>query len=472
MMSDLCDYGLSGMRRLLDTGEVSSVALAEACLSRISALNGDLKCFVHVDAERTLEVARAADVALAGDAPTGPLCGLPVALKDICDVAGMPTGNGSFLTDGEIAAHDSAIAASLAGSGAVIIGKTETHEFAIGGPDTALPHGPARNPWNLENYPGGSSSGSGSAVAAGLVPGAIGTDTGGSIRIPAAYCGLAGLKPTYGRVSRRGVSPLAYSLDHVGPMTWTVEDNALMLTALAGHDPLDPASADVPVADYRAAVGRSVKGLRVGVLRGFHDHPVFDEEAIAVFEAAAQVLAEAGAHVVPVTLSPVADYIACNRVILLSEAYALHEADFKTRPDRYGPYMLARILPGAFFTAADYVQALRRRRELCAEMAAVLRGVDVLLTIGAAGPAPRLDAVAPDSIMTGPPSVTSPFNVTGLPALTVCAGFASSGLPLSVQIAGRPFDEAGLYTVGHIVEQALAERSRRPEITRSLAAVG
>ena len=467
-MTDIWTLGLTGMRRMLDSGEATPIDLVEACLQRITALDADLKAFVHVDSDRALAAAGDAAKALAAG-QGGPLCGLPLALKDICDVADMPTGNGSHLTEGAMAPGNSVVAQRLAEAGAVIIGKTETHEFAIGGPDTALPHGPARNPWNLAHYPGGSSSGSGSAVAAGLVPGAIGTDTGGSIRIPAAFCGLAGLKPTYGRVSRRGVSPLAFSLDHIGPMTWTVEDNALMLAAMAGHDPADPASADRPVDDYAAAIGRSVKGLRVGLIDAFHGDPVFDPEGIAAFDAAASVLRAAGATVAPVAASALQDYVACNRVILLSEAYAVHEADLAARPDRYGPYLRARILPGALLSAADYVQALRRRRELCAEMAGILDRVDVLLVIGAVGPAPRIEAVRPEALLTGPPSVTSPFNVTGLPALSVCAGFTTAGLPLSVQVVGRPFDEATVYSVGHVIEAELGERDRRPDIALGTA---
>lgn len=469
-MSTIWELGLGGAASAIAAGEVSPVDAVAEALTRIDRFGPVLRCFVHVDAEGALAAARRAEAAVSEGAPLGPLHGVPVALKDICDVAGMPTGNGSRLTDGDVAAADSAVAEMLRAAGAIILGKTETHEFAIGGPDPDLPHGPARNPWDVARYPGGSSSGSASAVAAGLVSAAIGTDTGGSIRIPAAFCGLAGMKPTYGRVSRRGVSPLAYSLDHVGPMTWTVADNALMLDALAGFDPSDPGSANRPAGGFAAAVGRGVRGLRVGLARGFHDgDDAFDPEAVSAFEAAAEALADAGASVEAVALSPLADYQACNRVVLLSEAFALHERDFRERPEILGPYMRTRILPGALLSGADYVQALRRRRELCAEMAAAMADVDVLLVAGAVGPAPRLDAVEAGTMLYGPPSITSPMNVTGLPALTVCAGFAANGLPLAVQLAAQPFDEAAAYAAGAIVEAALGERSRRPALAAAVA---
>jgi aspartyl-tRNA(Asn)/glutamyl-tRNA(Gln) amidotransferase subunit A len=462
-MSEIWELGVRAIRDLVAERRASPVEIARSFLDRITALDPQLRAFAHVAPERVEADARVAEAAVMAGGPLGPLHGVPVALKDIVDLADAPTGNGSQLTHGQVAAADAVVAARLKAAGAIVIGKTETHEFAIGGPDDALPYGPARNPWNLAHYPGGSSSGSGAAVAAGLAPCAIGTDTGGSIRIPAAYCGLAGMKATYGRVSRRGVSPLAYSLDHIGPMTWTVADNALMLEAIAGHDPLDPASADRAQEPYTAAAASGPAGLRIGLVHGFHESGV-EAEAVAAFDAAAESLASAGATLVEVRLPPIADYVACNRVILLSEAYAVHEADFLSRPELFGPYLRARLLPGALFTAADYVQALRRRRELVALTAAAMREVDVLLVAGAAGPAPRLDAVGPDTIFTGPPSVTSPFNVTGLPALSVPAGLSASGLPLSVQLVGHPFGEAAAYRAGQAVEEALGERARRPAL--------
>ncbi len=456
---------LSGLSRLIAAREISPVEAVELSLGRIAALEPALRFFVRVEADAARQAAREAEAEIAAGRLRGPLHGVPVAVKDIVDMAGLPTTNGSALTLDHRAEADAAVVEKLKMAGAIIVGKTETHEFAIGGPDPDLPFGPARNPWNPERYPGGSSSGSGAAVAAGAVWGAIGTDTGGSIRIPAAYCGLAGMKATYGRVSRRGVSPLAFSLDHIGPLTWTVEDNALMLETLAGHDPADPGSADLPVARYAEAAARGAAGMRIGLIRFHDDAPdAFEAPAVRAFEDAAAALADAGAELVELTLPPLADFIACNRVILLAEAYAVHEAALKETPHLYGPFMRTRILPGAFLSATDYVQALRRRRELVAALAEAMAGVDAALVAGAASAAPRIDAVGANSMYAGPPSITAPFNATGSPALTVCAGFDEGGLPLAVQLVGKPFDEAACYRAGAAVEAALAERSRRPQI--------
>jgi len=463
-MSDAGLRDISNLPSLIASGEISPVEAVEISLSRIAALNPELKFFVRVEADAARAAAREAEAEIKKSGPRSPLHGVPVAVKDIVDMAGLPTTNGSWLTCNDVAAADAAVVRKLKAAGAIIVGKTETHEFAIGGPDFALPNGPARNPWNTAHYPGGSSSGSGAAVAAGAVWGAVGTDTGGSIRIPAAFCGLAGMKGTYGRVSRRGVSPLAYSLDHIGPMTWTVAGNAQMMEAIAGHDPCDPGSANVPVGAYAAAATGDVAGAKIGLIRFHEETDAFDPSAGAAFEAAAAALKDAGAELVELTLPPMADFIDCNRVILMSEAYAVHEADLQTRPELYGPYMRARILPGALMSAADYVQALRRRRELTAALAAQMVGVDAALVAGSVGPAPRIDAVRANAFYTGPPSVTAPFNLTGAPALSVCAGFHASGLPLSVQIVAKPFDEACAYRVGAAVETALAERGRRPSL--------
>lgn len=465
-MDELWRSSAAAIGRMIASKEVSAREVVEAALSRAAVVAPDLECLVATYAEEALCVADAADAELAVSGPRSPLHGVPFVAKDIVDVGGHVTGNGSAIPADGPAAEDAVVVAKLKAAGAILLAKAETHEFAIGGPDSALPYGPARNPWAAAHYPGGSSSGSGSATAAGIVPMSIGTDTGGSIRIPAAYCGLAGMKATYGRVSRRGVSPLAYSLDHVGPMTWTVEDNALMLAVMAGHDPMDPGSADVATADYAAAVGAGGRGLRVGLLRAFHEEQasVFSPEQIAGFEAAASALADAGATLSEVTLPPMTDYMACNRVLLLAEAYAVHEADFRTRPEVFGPFMRERLLAGFYFSAADYVQAVRRRAELVAITKAAMAELDVMLVVGAVLPAPLIEGQRPDSLLRGFPSVTAPFNVTGNPVLAVPSGFSSAGLPLSVQIVAKYFDEATAYRAGAIVEAALADRTRRPNL--------
>ena len=307
----------------------------------------------------------------------------------------------------------------------------------------------------------------------------MGSDTGGSIRGPAAYCGIVGLKPTYGRVSRRGVFPLSYTLDHCGPLTRTVEDCAIMMQALAGYDPQDPASADIPVPDYRAALTPRLDGLKIGVIRHFHEHDAvadFGPENApsaaytAAFDAACRTLESLGARLVEVKLSPLVDYIDANRLIMLAEAYALHEKDFRERPQDFGHHMFARIALGAFLSAADYVEATRQRREFCVEFARALEDVDVVISANSTGPAPRIDSIPTYSTFERA-SYTGPYNLTGSPALSVPIGF-EDGLPLAFQIAGKPFDEAGVMRVGHAFEQATEFHRQRPPIAAPLPGRG
>ena len=327
-----------------------------------------------------------------------------------------------------------------------------------------LPWPPARNPWDREHFTGGSSSGSGAAVAAGFVPGALGSDTGGSIRGPAALCGIVGLKPTYGLVSRHGVYTNSFSFDHAGPMTWTVEDCAIMLQAIAGHDPNDPASATRPAPDYRAALTGDIKGLRIGIVRHLHedDCPVTAEVAAALDEAFA-VFRSLGAALGEVRLRPAQDYYDVKVTIAESELLAVHEHALRTRPGDFGEDFLGRVLPAVLISARDYVQAQRERRRILAEMAPVYANFDVLVTATAGGPAPRLGTWRTIEFWRRP-SLTTPFNVTGGPALAQCIGFSSGGLPLSMQIVGRPFDDATVLRVAHAYEMATPWRKRRPQL--------
>ena len=452
-------------------GSLSPVALTEAYLDRIAALDGELHSFVLVLREQALAAARS----LAASPSPNPLRGIPIGLKDIYQTRGIRTTAGSRRYLDHIPDEDAETWVRLRDAGAILLGKQETHEFAIGGPDFTLPFAPARNPWNTAHYPAGSSSGSAVAVAAGLCAGAMGSDTGGSIRGPAAYCGIVGLKPTYGRVSRRGVFPLSYTLDHCGPLTRTVEDCAIMMQALAGYDPLDPASADVPVPDYRAALARRLDGVKIGVVRHFHERDAvadFGADSapsaayVAAFDAACRTLESLGARLVDVQLSPLIDYLDANRLIMLAEAYALHEKDFRERPQDFGHHMFARIGLGAFLTAADYVEAVRQRRELCVEFARVLSDVDAVVSANATGPAPRIDGIPTYSTFERA-SYTGPYNLTGSPALSVPIGF-EAGLPLAFQIAGKPFDEALVIRVGHAFEQATDFHRQRPALAASI----
>ena len=462
--------------RAVADGTLSPVALTEAYLERIAALDGELHNYVTVLREEALDAAGAAARDIAAGRSRGALHGIPIGLKDIYKTRGIRTTAGSPRYEHHVPEEDAESWVRLRDdAGAILLGKQETHEFAIGGPDFSLPFPPARNPWNTAHYPAGSSSGSAVAVAAGLCAAAMGSDTGGSIRGPAAYCGIVGLKPTYGRVSRRGVFPLSYTLDHCGPLTRTVEDCAMMMQVLAAYDPRDPASAEVPVPDYRAALARRLDGLRIGVIRHFHEHDAvagFGTDStpssayVGAFDATCRTLESLGARLVDMQLSPLVEYLDTNRLIMLAEAYALHEADFREGPQLFGHHMFARIGLGAFLSAADYVEATRRRRELAVEFARALADVDVAISANATGPAPRIDSVSTYSTFERA-SYTAPYNLTGSPALSIPIGF-EDGLPLAFQIAGKPFDEAMVMRVGHAFEQATEFHRQRPAIAASL----
>jgi len=312
--------------------------------------------------------------------------------------------------------------------------------------------------------PGGSSSGTGAAVAEELVLGGTGSDTGGSIRNPAAYCGLTGIKPTYGLVSRMGILPLAFSLDHAGPLAWTTEDCAILLQAMVGHDPYDPASANYSPPDYRAALQGSVKGLRVGLIRHFYERDnVANTATQQSIGEAAKVIENLGCNVHEVTLSPLADWAACGGVILNAEAYAIHEANLRTRFTDYGEIFRDRMVLAGLITGADYVQALRLRRELVDELDRAMIDLDLVMTAVVPSEAPRIDAGSKFATLDRP-SLTMPFNVTGSPAISVCCGFGDSGLPLSLQIAGKRFADGTVLRLGHAYEQATPWRDRRPSL--------
>ncbi len=452
---------IASASELLRSREISSVELTEHLLARIEAVDPQVNAYLLVTADRALDDARAADAALA-KGEGGPLTGIPVALKDIYDTDGIRTTSGSHLHADRVPSADSVCAAKLKEAGTVLLGKLQTHEFAFGGPSWDLPAPPARNPWNTNHFTGGSSSGSGAAMAAGLALGTLGTDTAGSIRMPAYFCGIAGVKPTYGRVSRRGVSPLGYSLDHCGPMTWTIRDSAMILQVLAGYDSRDPGSADKPVPDYTAALNGNIKGLKIGHIRHFYDgDDNADDTVKGAMDQAVDVLTGLGATVEPVHLSSVQDYHACNMVIMMGEAMALHEPHMRATPEKYGEIFRDRMMLASVLTAQDYVQAVRMRRVLAAEVQAQFAKFDVLLTAGGWTPAPPINQMSPLYVFQRA-LLTSPFNVTGSPVASVCNGFSADGLPVGMQIIGRPFDEATVMRVGNAFEKATEWRARRP----------
>jgi len=445
--------------------ELSPVELTQALLDRIARLDPTLNAFIRVDGDAALQAARTAEAEIAAGRSRSALHGVPVGIKDIIDVAGLPTtGHSKVLADSPAATADAVCVSKLRQAGAIVLGKLSTHEFAIGGPSHDLPWPPARNPWNPDHHPGGSSSGSGSGVAAGLFPMALGSDTGGSVRNPASCCGIVGLKPTYGLVSRRGVFPLSFTLDHIGPMTRTVEDNALMLEAIAGHDPGDPGSTAAPQGHYASALDRGARGLRIGFVRHFHevDMPA-EPEVTASLEHFMRTLQMAGADVRDIRLPSLNEFAAVNRVILQSEAFSIHAAWLRSRPGDYGKLARRRLMSGAFFSADAYVMANKRRLEMIGAVNAALAEVDVLLCASSMDPACRIDSPA-EIERTYPRQARTPFNNTGHPALAMMSGLSSSGLPLSVQFVGRYFDEAMLFRVARAWEQASGIDRKHPPI--------
>ena len=348
-------------------------------------------------------------------------------MKDIIDVEGLPTTGHSRILADNLARADAFVAQRLRAAGAVLLGKLSTHEFALGGPSFDLPWPPARNAWNRDYFPGGSSSGSGAALAAGFLPAALGSDTGGSVRNPASMCGIVGMKATYGRVSRRGVLPLSYSLDHVGPMTRTVTDNALLLNVISGHDAQDPGSSRDAVPDFSAALEEGVNGLRVGVIRRFYNGDFeADAEMAESIEDAVRTLARQGAEIQEIDPGPLADYSSTNRMILLSEAYAIHEKWLQQRPADYAALTRQRLLPGAFFRAVDYVHALRQREVLRQRFNDCMASVDVAVTASSMEPACPIEDAELCERLYGR-QARAPFNLTGSPALAVPTGFRLHG---------------------------------------------
>ena len=450
---------------LMRKGELSPVELTRACLDRIADTDDRLHSFILLLADEALEQARVAESEMLRGEYRGPMHGIPFALKDLYDTAGIRTTSGSRVDIERVPTEDATTTARLKEAGGILLGKLAMHEFALGGPDWTTPFEPACNPWNLNHITGGSSSGSGSAVASGQALGALGSCTGGSIRGPASLCGIVGLKPTYGRVSRYGVVTLSWSQDHAGPMTWTVEDTAYMLQAIAGHDPKDPTSSRAPVPDYSRSLREDIRGVRLGMPRHyfFDPDPSVNPEVVAIVEKAIGELEGLGATVQEVSL-PSLDYIrAANSVIMVSEAYAYHEPNLKSRPEEFGEIVRGRFRVGGMLSAADYLQAQRVRTWARREFAEVMQNVDLLVTPTMTQPAAAFEGYDPSSTARGR-SFTAPFNATGLPAISVPCGFTERGLPVGMQFAGKPFDEPGVIQAAYAYQQHARWYDQRPPI--------
>jgi aspartyl-tRNA(Asn)/glutamyl-tRNA(Gln) amidotransferase subunit A len=424
---------------------LSPVELVRTLLSEIDARNAQCGAFIMVDAEGALDAAHRAEEDIAAGRSRSPLHGVPVGVKDNIDIAGLPTTCHSKILLDNVAHEDAAAIKMLRAAGAILLGKQSLHEFAFGGPSQELPFPYARHPWNTDYHPGGSSSGSGVALAAGFVPLSLGTDAGGSIRNPAGNCGVVGLKPTYDLVSRRGVFPVAFTLDHVGPMARSVADVAAMLDALVGRSAEQSFGADL---------GRGVRGLRIGFVRQWHEADmVADSEVIAALDEVGRVLRQEGAIVQDVPMPRLQELAAVQRIILLAETWAVHAKWLRERPGDYSTPTRRKVMPGAFLSAGDYVQAQQWRARMIDAVDGAFGDVDVLLTASGMDPPLRIDD-GPGLARTYPRQGRSPFNLTGHPAIAMMSGLSKRlELPLSVQFVGRTYDEVTLLRVAAAYER-------------------
>jgi aspartyl-tRNA(Asn)/glutamyl-tRNA(Gln) amidotransferase subunit A len=463
----LLDLPLSEIAARVRGGEVSPVELAQATLARIERLEPTLNAYVTVTATEALAAARAAEREIVGGRYRGPLHGIPVGIKDLCDMAGTPTTAGSRLRAGRVAERDATVVRKLREAGAVLVGKLALHEFAFGPTGINAATGTARNPWDPERITGGSSSGSGAAVAAGECAAALGSDTGGSIRVPAALCGVVGLKPTHGRVSLAGVFPLAASLDHVGPMTRSVRDAALVLQAIAGHDPGDPWSAEVPVEDYAASLDSGARALRIGVPGGYVLDGCQPEVARAV-ERAVGVLTALGARVVEAESADFAAWWAAAVTVTLSEAVAVHHERYRTDAAGFGADVRGYLTAAMELPAHRYVQAawLRDALRRGAAEDRLFARADVLVMPTTPVVAPRVADCGADDAAATLIHNTAPFNLTGNPAVSLPCGLTAAGLPIGLQMVGRHWDESTLLRAAAAYERARGPMPRPAALAR------
>ncbi|WP_187830370.1 amidase [Siccirubricoccus phaeus] len=449
--------------RRIATRDLSPVELLHTCLARIDAVDAELNSFVALTRERALEEAKAAEAEIMAGNYRGKLHGIPYNLKDIFETKGIRTTAQSKTLADYVPAEDCDAQQRLAAAGGVLLGKSATWEFAHGGPSWDVLFPPCRNPWDLDKDPAGSSSGSGASIAAGMVLGTMGSDTGGSIRGPAAANGIAGLKPTYGRVSRRGVLPNCFSHDHAGPLAWTSEDLAILMNCVAGFDPRDPGSVDLPVPNYTAALTGEVKGLTIGVpYRWLEEEAPPSAPTRTALDAALNVFRAMGASVRPVELPKLRAYEDAKKIIAMAELYTIHGPELRQRPELFGASLRYRIIAGGLIRAEDYIQAMRLRTELARAMQATFAEVDLMM-LPAGEPAKKLQPQPPESLFTKV-GYTTAFNVGGNPALALCMGFNEEGMPFSLQIVGKLFDEATVLKAGDAYEKATPWRERRPAL--------
>jgi aspartyl-tRNA(Asn)/glutamyl-tRNA(Gln) amidotransferase subunit A len=469
MSKHLTDMTLAAAAHAIRARKLSPVELTDAYLARIESLNPKINAYVTVTAERARADAKRAADEIAKSGPRSPLHGVPIGLKDLCETEGIRTTAGSKFFADHVPRRDSTVARKLREAGSVLLGKLNTHEFAYG-VTTDNPHfGATRNPWDLSRIPGGSSGGSGAAIAASLAASTIGTDTGGSIRIPASLCGAVGLKPTYGRVSKAGIFPLSYLFDHAGPIAHCVEDAAIVLEAIAGYDPADATTVRTPVDRYTAAMGRGAKGIRIGVPRRyFYDR--LDGEVSAALEAAIATFRSLGAEVRDVDVPTSETTVLPLFGLILAEAHHIHAERWKTKPGDFGKDVAAILGGNPIPTTPEVMAGIEATHTLTVVMREALESVDLLLTATTPIPATKIgeDSVryagAEEPTIFAMIRCTAPFNATRLPALSMPCGFTKGGLPIGMQLVGRPFDESTILAAGHAYEHGTEWHLRKPSL--------
>jgi aspartyl-tRNA(Asn)/glutamyl-tRNA(Gln) amidotransferase subunit A len=467
MTHNLHDLTIAQASKLIKAGSLSPVDLVEAFLARIEAYNGTYHTYLTVAADAARAQARIAADEIAAGKYRGPLHGIPFAVKDNYFTKGIRTTAASRLMENYVPDYTSTAILAMEAAGAILLGKLNTWEYGTG---TGAVHfdlfaPPAANPWNKDHFTGGSSAGSGAALAAGLAMGTLGTDTGGSVRLPAAGCGAQGIKPTFGRVSRHGILPNCWSFDTPGPLAWTVEDCALMLNVIAGNDPQDTGCSDFPVSDYTAELESGVAGLKIGVVSNLTaDGETVQDDILTNLEAAAAAFGKAGAIVksVELPLAP-AKYRSITATINWAESYSIHEEDFLTRREEMGQALRDKMTTGFMVRAVDYLAAQRRRRELTLETDKLFDEYDILLSPTTYSTAPRFDDPKAVAAFTTT-NATSPYNLTGHPAISVRSGKAANGMPTAIQLAGRYFDESTLFRAANAFETRMQDPVARPAL--------
>ena len=466
--TDICYLTIAETSDLVASKQLSPVEVVDAHLERIHETDARLNSFITLLTTESVAAAKAAETDIRAGRYRGPLHGIPIGLKDLYYTKGVRTTVGSKIMSDFVPDEDATVVEKFREAGAVIMGKLQMHEFAIGSTSENPHYGPAHNPWDTDRVTGGSSGGSASAVASGQCMGALGTDTGGLVRIPASLCGIVGLKPTFGRVSKYGVFPAAWSLDTVGPMTRTVRDAAIVLNAIAGHDPRDPSSSPRAREDFTAELGQEATGVRIGIPQE-HFFDVIDDQVKASMMKAARVLEGLGASVEEVSI-PLLEYAQQIGTISSSEEAEVHSDNLRDRAGDIDPEVRAKLEMGALTTAVQYIRAQRARAAFNRQVRQTMERVDILLTPTTAVTAPRIgqktvtvgDREEPRLPLLS--RLTRPFNLCGVPTISVPCGFTSAGMPIGLQLAGRPFEEAAVLRVAHAYEQATDWHKRRPPL--------